>query len=50
MEELIQAAEEIMATNGILWPLLYTGVFYLFFSAILTKIFEKLENSLNYYK
>ena len=50
MEELVQAAEEIMATKGILWPLLYTGVFYLFFSAILTKIFEKMESKLNYYR
>ena len=27
--ELIQHAEEIMAQYGIMWPLLYTGIFYL---------------------
>ena len=31
IEELIKEAEEISTINGLMWPLLYTGVFYLIF-------------------
>ena len=48
--ELIKVAEEVMRINGALWPLLYTGLFYLTFSGILTIIFNKLEKRLDYYK
>ena len=50
MGELIQAAEEIMIIKGVLWPLLYTGIFYLVFSGLLTILFNKLEKKLDYYK
>lgn len=48
--ELIKVAEEVMRINGALWPLLYTGIFYLAFSGILTVMFNKLEKRLDYYK
>lgn len=50
MEELIMVAEEIMTINGIIWPLLYTGLFYLIFSGLLTILFNKIELKLDYYK
>ena len=48
--ELIQHAEEIMAQYGVMWPLLYTGLFYLVFSGLLTILFNKIEKKLDYYK
>ena len=50
ISELIQESEEIMTTHGIIWPLLYTGVFYLLFSGILTILFNKIEKKMDYYK
>ena len=35
---------------GIIWPLFYTGVFYLIFVGILTLIFNYIERRLNYFK
>ena len=48
--ELIQVSEEVSRMTGALWPLLYTGLFYLIFSGILTVLFEKIEKKLDYYK
>lgn len=50
MGELIKEAEEVMTIHGVLWPLLYTGVFYLVFSGLLTISFNKIEKRLDYYK
>lgn len=36
--------------KGLLWPLLYTGVFYLLFSGLLTVLFNKLEKKLDYFR
>ena len=35
---------------GIIWPLFYTGVFYLIFVGILTLIFNYIERRLSYFK
>lgn len=48
--ELIWAGEVFIKLNGLLWPLLTTGIFYLAFNGILTLIFGKLEKKLNYYQ
>ncbi len=48
--ELIWAGEKFMKLDGLLWPLFYTGVFYLIFCGILTVLFTKLENKLDYYR
>jgi polar amino acid transport system permease protein len=50
IEELIKEAEEISTINGLMWPLLYTGVFYLIFSGLLSILFNKIEKKLDYYK
>ena len=36
--------------KGMLWPLFYTGVFYLLFNGILTVLFGKLEKKLDYFR
>ena len=48
--ELIKVAEEVSRLTGALWPLLYTGLFYLIFSGLLTILFNKIEKKLDYYK
>ncbi len=48
--EIIWAGEKFMKLEGLLWPLLYTGVFYLLFCGILTILFGKIEKKLDYYR
>lgn len=36
--------------KGLLWPLFYTGVFYLLFTGVLTVLFAKAEKKLNYFR
>ena len=46
--EIIFVAESYI--RGILWPLLYSGVFYLVAIGLLTILFNKIEKRLNFYK
>ncbi len=48
--ELVKAAESIVATYAIIWPLFYIGAFYLLFSALLTFVLDKAEKKLSYFK
>lgn len=48
--EVIWAGEKFMKLNGLLWPLFYTGVFYLVFCGVLTLLFNALEKKLDYYR
>ena len=48
--ELIMAAQDIVNVYGLLWPLFYTGIFYLIFCGVLTILFNKLEKKLDYYR
>jgi len=41
---------ESFIRKGLIWPLFYTGLFYLLFSGMLTVIFNKLEKKLNYFR
>ena len=41
---------EAFIKKGLIWPLLYTGLFYLIFSGLLTVIFSKMEKKLNYFR
>ena len=36
--------------KGLIWPLFYTGAFYLVFSGLLTVLFGKLEKKLSYFR
>ena len=47
--ELIWNAQKFIKLNGIIWPLFFTGVFYLAFSGILTLLFGFIEKKLDYY-
>lgn len=48
--EIIFTANEIVSMTGIIWPLFYTGVFYLAMCGVLTLLFRYLEKRMNYYK
>ncbi|MBQ2729877.1 MAG: amino acid ABC transporter permease [Clostridia bacterium] len=48
--EIIYMGEKLIKAEGIIWPLFYTGVFYLVFSGALTILFSYLEKKLNYFK
>ena len=41
---------EAFIKKGLLWPLFYTGVFYLVFNGLLTILFGYIEKKLNYYR
>ena len=47
--ELMWEAEKYLL-RGLLWPIFYTGVFYLLFSGILTLLFGYIEKKMNYYR
>ena len=47
--ELIWAGEQFIK-KGLIWPLFYTGVFYLVFSGLLTILLERLEKKLDYFR
>lgn len=48
--EVIQVSQNILNQRGLLWPLFYTGLFYLLFSGGLTLLFGWIEKKLDYYK
>ena len=48
--ELIMSAQNIVKVYAIIWPLLYTAIFYLIFCGVLTLLFNALEKKLNYYR
>ena len=48
--EIIKQAKELAATKAMVWPLFYTGVFYLIFVGILTVLLGKVEKKLNYFR
>ena len=48
--EIIKQAKELAATKALVWPLFYTGVFYLIFVGILTILLGKAEKKLSYFR
>lgn len=48
--EITWNAKRMMNSEHILWPLFYSGVFYLLLCGILTLIFNYIEKKLDYYK
>lgn len=48
--ELIFYAQRYIKNGGLLWPLFYTAVYYLLFTAILTLLFRCIEKKLDYFK
>ena len=47
--EMLKAAERF-TMQGLIWPLFYTGVFFLIFNGALTLLFSFIEKKLSYYK
>ena len=48
--EIIKQAKELAATKALVWPLFFTGIFYLIFVGMLTIILGKVEKKLDYFK
>ena len=48
--ELTFTGYSYMKSSGLVWPLLYTGVFYLVFVGILTLLFNFIERKLSYFR
>lgn len=48
--EIIKQAKELAATKAMIWPLFFTGVFYLIFVGILTIALGKFEKKLSYFR
>lgn len=49
IEEIVKYAYDF-ATKGLIWPVFYTGVFYLVSVGLLTILFNKLEKKMSFYK
>ena len=50
VSELIKQAKELAADKALVWPLFYTGVFYLLFVGILTIVLGRFEKKLSYFR
>ena len=54
LQEIIWAGQAFMkgsqGISGEIWPLFFTGIYYLAFSGILTILFEKIEKKLSYFQ
>lgn len=48
--EIIKNAKELAATKAMIWPLFFTGVFYLVFVGLLTIVLNKTEKKLSYFR
>jgi len=48
--EIIKVAENFVSSKALIWPLFYTGVFYLTFVGILTLTFGRIERRLSYFR
>ncbi len=48
--EIIKNAKELAATKAMIWPLFFTGVFYLLFVGLLTVVLNKVEKKLSYFR
>lgn len=48
--ELIAISQQLVNNYAIIWPLFYSGLFYLIFNGVLTVLFRFIEKKLSYYK
>lgn len=48
--EIIWAGQDFIKSSGVIWPLFFTGVYYLLFNGLLTVLFGYIEKKLNYYR
>ena len=50
IREIIMEAQSFIKTEGLLWPLFYSGAFYLAFNGLLTILFNYIQRKLDYFK
>ena len=50
VEEIIMVAQRYISAKALIWPLFYSGLFYLLFCGLLTILFGFIEKKMNYYK
>ncbi len=50
LPELIMKAGLLASSKGLVWPLFFTGVFYLIFVGVLTIVLGRVEKKLEYFK
>jgi len=54
LQEIIWAGQSFMkgsqGISGVIWPLFFTGVYYLVFTGILTLVLAKVEKKLSYFR
>ncbi|MBO5550455.1 MAG: amino acid ABC transporter permease [Lachnospiraceae bacterium] len=48
--EIIWEGQSFIKSAGIIWPLFYTGAFYLLFSGLLTLLFGMIEKKLSFFR
>ena len=48
--EIMWMGQAYIKSDGLIWPMFYTGAFYLVFSGLLTVLFQKIEKKLDYYR
>ncbi|MBQ8946384.1 MAG: amino acid ABC transporter permease [Lachnospiraceae bacterium] len=48
--EIIWNGQAFIKSSGIIWPLFYTGAFYLIFSGLLSLLFGYIEKKLDYFR
>lgn len=48
--EIIWAGESFSKKEGLIWPLFFTGVYYLVFNGVLTVLLDKLDKKLGYFR
>ena len=48
--EIMWMGQAYNKSDGLIWPKVYTGAFYLIFSGLLTVLFQKIEKKLDYYR
>ncbi len=48
--EIIWEAQKFIKSEGLIWPLFYTGVYYLLFCGVLTLLFGYIEKKMSYFR
>lgn len=48
--ELMWNGQSYIKSEGMIWPLFFTGVYYLLFSGLLTVFLSRIEKKMNYFK
>ena len=48
--EIIWNAQKFVKSDGLLWPLFYTAIYYLLFCGVLTLLFGYIEKKMSYFR